>query len=171
MVSCAFSHGWLLRFEGCVLDYGLGWAGLGWAELGSVVDACAVVLLRVRDIAQRVPGYYVTICSNVPDKFNVIEPLLVSHLFYYIYSVATSFCVDADAWFLIPLLSFPRKLSCGFPGGALVLLGAEVVRGKRLSRENEELVQYVGYAMLILAAIWLFTRDLDKLALEMLVKR
>ena len=53
----------------------------------------------------------------------------------------------------------------GFSGGALTLLGLEAIRKKPLSRETEDLIQYAGYAFLVLAAIWLVTRDLENLAL------
>ena len=49
-------------------------------------------------------------------------------------------------------------------GGALALLGYEAARGKPLDRDTEALVNYAGYAALILAAVFLFTRDLEHLA-------
>lgn len=73
---------------------------------------------------------------------------------------------------LIPIHSINRDggvrhILMWISGGALALLALEAARQRPLSRETEELVQYAGYALLVLAAIWLFTRDLENLAVFM----
>lgn len=35
--------------------------------------------------------------------------------------------------------------------------------GKKLDKDTEALINYAGYVLLMLVAVWLFTRDLDRL--------
>ena len=49
-------------------------------------------------------------------------------------------------------------------GGALALLAIEAVRRQALDRDTEGLINYGGYAFLVLSGIYLLTRDLDRMA-------
>ncbi len=37
--------------------------------------------------------------------------------------------------------------------------------GRKLDRDTEALINYAGFVFLVLLTIWLFTRDLDRLAI------
>jgi len=50
----------------------------------------------------------------------------------------------------------------------MVFLLLEAGRGKPVDKDTEALINYAGYALLILSAIYLFARDLDTLALYFL---
>ena len=58
----------------------------------------------------------------------------------------------------------PPAAASAEAGWALLLAGIEGARGHRLDPDLEDLITSFGTTFLILASIWLVTRDLDSLA-------
>ena len=71
----------------------------------------------------------------------------------------------AEAWLAhVHCVEPPRTAGHAEAGWALLLAGIEGARGRRLDPDLEDLMTSFGTAFLILASIWLVTRDLDSLA-------
>lgn len=52
------------------------------------------------------------------------------------------------------------EFSFNMLGGTFLLLLVELIRGERLDEETEFLINYAGYGLLVLAAIYLVLKDL-----------